>query len=289
MSVQAIEITVADGYRLAARLYPAAGEPRGVVLIVPAMAVKQALYGEFADWLADRGYDVVSFDLRGIGDSAPGSLRGFECDILTWARLDCAALLSFASTRAGGRPLYWIGHSLGGQILALIPGAESITAAVTVASGVGWWRENAYPLRYYSWLLWFVIAPVATAVCGYFPGRTLRMVGDLPRGVIGQWSRWCRHPDYAVGVEGEAVRAAYRRPTWPLLSLSFTDDEYMSERNVASLHRYYENARRDMRRVAPSDIGLRRIGHFGFFRPQVGARLWPDLAAWMQAAYSNPA
>lgn len=281
---QSIEITAADGYRLAARLYETDSAPKGTVLIVPAMAVKQDFYGEIAAWLVQKGYEVVSFDLRGIGESAPQSLRGFDCDILGWARLDCAALLSFARARAAGRPLYWVGHSLGGQILAMTPGAEALTAAVTVASGVGYWRENAYPLRYYSWLLWFAIAPLATAVCGYFPGRSLRMVGDLPRGVIEQWSRWCRHPDYAVGVEGSEIREAYRRLRLPLLSLSFTDDEYMSERNVATLHRFYENARREMRRVAPADIGLRRIGHFGFFRAEAGARLWPRVADWMQAA-----
>lgn len=282
MEIESLTVAAADGYRLAARLYRPADAPRAVVLVVPAMAVTQAFYGALCAWLADRNYEVVTFDLRGIGESAPESLRGFDCDILTWAQRDCAALLAFAQRRAAGRPLFWIGHSLGGQILALTPGAESVQAAVTVASGVGYWRENAYPLRLYSWLLWFAIAPVATALCGYFPGRALRMVGDLPKGVIRQWSRWCRHPDYAVGVE--RVGDAYRRLGMPLLSLSFTDDEYMSARNVARLHGFYQNAARDMRRLAPAEAGLRRIGHFGYFRPDIGARLWPALDDWLRAA-----
>src|SRR5262245_31887403 len=275
MSANQFFITTPDGYRLAARLYEPCGAARAVVLIVPAMGVKQAFYGALSAWLAGRGYEVVTFDLRGIGESAPASLRGFACDILTWTQRDCPALLAVAQARAGGRPIIWIGHSLGGQVLALTPGAEIVDAAVSVASGVGYWPENAYPLRLYSWLLWFAIAPIATALCGYFPGRALRMVGDLPAGVIRQWSRWCRHPDYAVGVEG--VRDAYHRLGMPMLSLSFTDDEYMSAKNVARLHSFYENAERDMRRIAPVDVGLRRIGHFGFFRPEIGARLWPAV------------
>lgn len=279
-----LTVTTGDGYGLTARLHPAAAPPRAVALIVPAMAVPQSFYGTFCAWLAERGFDALSFDLRGMGESAPPALRGFEADILTWARQDCAAMLAFARDRAAGRPVVWIGHSLGGQILAMTPGNETVSAAVTVASGVGYWRENAYPLRYYSWFLWFVAAPVATAVCGYFPGKALRMVGDLPKGVIRQWARWCRHPEYAVGVEGEAMRELYRRPTLPLLSISATDDEYMSARNVAVLHGFYENARRDMWRIAPGDVGLRRIGHFGFFRPESGLRLWPSALGWIEAA-----
>ena len=141
------ELIAEDGYRLAARLFEAQVPAQGVVLIVSAMAVRQDFYAALADWLATRGWDVISFDYRGMGDSAPATLKGFEADVLTWACKDTAAALAHARERAAGRPLIWIGHSLGGQILAMTPGNESLSAAVTVASGVGYWRENAYPLR----------------------------------------------------------------------------------------------------------------------------------------------
>ena len=274
----------ADGYRLAAREYRAGGDVQGAVLIAGAMAVPQAFYSDLARWLAGRGWHVVTFDYRGMGESAPPTLRGFEADILTWARQDCAAALAHAHAVAAQKPLLWIGHSLGGQILAMTPGNEMLAAAVTVASGVGYWRENAYPLRRYSWWLWHAIVPVATAICGYFPGRALGIVGDLPRGVIRQWSRWCRHPDYAVGVEGEAMRERYRRVTLAMLSISFTDDEYMSESNIAVLHGFYENARLEKRRQAPAALGIPRVGHFGFFRAGVGDRLWPATVDWIADA-----
>ncbi len=281
-----VVISAADGFRLGANLYSAQTPIRGAALIVPAMAVTQDFYADFASWLAERGWDVVTFDFRGMGASAPRTLRGFQADILTWARLDCAAILSYSLQRADGRPVLWIGHSLGGQILAMTPKNESIAAAVTIACGVGYWRENAYPLRRYSWWLWHAIVPVATALCGYFPGRRLKIIGDLPKGVIKQWSRWCRHPEYAVGVEGEVVCDAYRSLTIPLLSISFTDDEYMSERNISVLHGFYGNAHRDMCRITPEQLGVARIGHFGFFRPEAGAGLWPMMLDWTNRSVS---
>jgi predicted alpha/beta hydrolase len=279
-----LQIATADGFPLSAQLHAAAGAPRAVAMIVPAMAVPQSFYAPLANWLAARGYDALTFDFRGVGASAPRSLRGFQADILTWARQDCRAVLAFARARPAGRPVVWIGHSLGGQILAMTPGNEAVAAAVTVACGVGYWRQNAYPLRYYSWLLWFVAVPLTTALCGYFPGRALRMVGNLPKGVIEQWSRWCRDPEYAVGVEGESMRELYLRPTLPLLGLWFNDDEYMSDSNFSVLHGFYANARLELRRLAPREFGLRRVGHFGFFRPEAGERVWPMMLDWLRGA-----
>ena len=116
--------------------------------------------------------------------------------------------------------------------------------------------------------------PASLALFGYFPGKRLRMVGDLPHGVMAQWRRWCLDPEYAVGVEGELARRLYEGVTQPLVSFSFTDDEFMSARNTESLHAFYAGAPRTMKRFAPADLGERRVGHFGFFRPEVAESLW---------------
>ena len=116
--------------------------------------------------------------------------------------------------------------------------------------------------------------PVALPLFGYFPGRTLKKVGDLPRDVMAQWRRWCMNREYAVGVEGEPVRRQFAAVKTPIVSLSFTDDEFMSARNTESLHGFYTNAQRRMKRIAPKDIGARRIGHFGFFRHRFADTLW---------------
>jgi predicted alpha/beta hydrolase len=127
------------------------------------------------------------------------------------------------------------------------------------------------------WWLWFVVVPVVLPLAGYFPGRRLKKVGDLPAGVIAQWRRWCLDRDYMMGEGGPQLREQYGRIGNPILSLSFTDDEFMSARNIESLHGFYAGAPRTMRRIAPAEVGERRIGHFGFFRPQFQATLWPQV------------
>ena len=138
------EIVAPDGGRIAARFFAPQGEPAGAVLIAPAMGALQDYYASFALWLAERGFLVATFDYRGMGRSRPRSLRGFRADLFDWARLDCAAMVEALASRAPGRPLYWIGHSLGGQILPLVPNRERVAKIVTVACGSGYWLVTAH-------------------------------------------------------------------------------------------------------------------------------------------------
>lgn len=282
-----ISFRASDGFELKGHVYGDPATARAGLLIAPAMGVEQRYYADFAQWMAAQGWLVLSFDYRGMGASRPaemrGSLKGLEADIRLWAERDASAALDELDRRLGGaeRPIHWLGHSLGGQILGLLPNRERVSRAITVGSGSGYWRENSAGLRRYVWWLWYVIVPLSLPLFGYFPGRRLRKVGDLPRGVMAQWRRWCLDRDYMMGEGGAALRAQYAALRAPMLSLAFTDDEFMSRRNTESLHGFYAGAQPELRRIAPADVGVRRIGHFGFFRKHFEASLWPQVSAWL--------
>jgi predicted alpha/beta hydrolase len=274
-------LTLEDGTPLAVRRYEAAGPQRASVVIGGAMGVRQAFYEPFARWLAQEDVDVWTFDYRGSGDSRPGgagaSLRGFEADLFDWAR-DYEAVIDAAKAARPDRPLYLLGHSLGAQLPGFLQRPQQVDGLVSIAAGSGYWRENAPRLKRTVLYFWFVLVPLATRLWGYFPGRKLRKVGDLPRGVILQWRRWCLDPRYSVGAEGEAAARSYGRVRFPVLALSITDDELMTLEGTQSLLSFYASAPKAVQRIAPADVQARRIGHFGFFREQFSLNLWPRLA-----------
>lgn len=274
-------ITLPDGTSLVFRNFCVTDSPPAAVIIPSAMGVAQKFYTQFAQWLANQGYHVTTFDYRGIGFSAPHTLRGFPVSIVDWARQDCAAVIDRVRSDVPNVPLHWIGHSLGGQLIGLIPNRDRIDRVVTVATGTGYWLENTWRTKSMVWWLWFFLVPLALRTAGYFPGKRLRKVGDLPFGVMQQWRRWCLNREYVVGAEGDAVRADYASVRTPMLSLSFTDDEMMSAKGIKSLHGLYANAPVEYRRIAPREIGVRHIGHFGFFRPQFEQTLWPLVPQWL--------
>jgi len=268
-----ISFDTTDGVRLGGHIF-APEAPDAAVLLVPAMGVPQRFYHPLAEWLSGRGVAAMTFDFRGMGASRTAPLGQVRADIVTWAKYDAAAALEVLAHRVPGRPITWVGHSLGGQIVPFVPNRARVAKIVTIATGSGYWRENAAPLRRKVWVFWWGAVPIVTPLFGYFPGRRLGMVGDLPVGVVRQWRRWCMDPDYAVGAEGPEVRSLFLDVRTPLTSLSFTDDEMMSERNIASIHSFYANAPRTTHRLSPASLGVDKVGHFGFFRPGMEYPLW---------------
>jgi predicted alpha/beta hydrolase len=279
----AMTIQASGGVQIALRVYEPDSPDRGSVVIGGAMGVRQDFYAPFAQWLSGQGWRVTTFDYRGSGDSMPdtpdGSLRGFKADLFDWTR-DYEAVIDHAHAALPQRPLYLLGHSLGAQLPGLINNQHKVCGLLSVAAGSGYWRENAPRLKRIVPYFWFLLVPLATRLCGYFPGRKLKKVGDLPAGVIMQWRKWCLNPRYSVGAEGEAVRLQYANVTFPVLALSIADDELMTLRGTHSLINFYENAPREVQRIAPADLAVQRIGHFGPFRREHEALLWPRIGQW---------
>ncbi len=234
------EIQCHDGQKLIAHLFEPAMEPTAAVLIVPAMGAVQSYYFALATWLAEQGFIVLTFDYRGIGFSRQGSLRSFDVNIIDWAEKDCATMIDTLEGLAKSCPLFWIGHSLAGQILAFVPNLFKIKQVISITSGSGYWRDNAWNLKWKVLWLWYVVAPLAIGVYGYFPGKSLRKVGDLPRDVMLQWRRWCLNPDYAAGAE--QAYTLYQAVHTPIISLSFTDDELLSKNSITHLLNLYSEA-----------------------------------------------
>ncbi|NVM91846.1 putative alpha/beta hydrolase [Variovorax sp. SG517] len=262
--------------QLAVRRYEPAGTPRASVVIGGAMGVRQSFYAPFAQWLSQQGLRVWTFDYRGSGDSRGNvPLREVDADLFDWAR-DYEAVIDAAKAAAPDAPLYLLGHSLGAQLPGFLQRPEQVDGLVSIAAGSGYWRENAPKLKRSILYFWFVLVPLVTRLFGYFPGRKLRKVGDLPRGVILQWRRWCLNPRYSVGAEGELAARSYSRVRFPVLALSMTDDELMTLAGTNSLLSFYTGAPSAIERIAPADVQARRIGHFGFFREQFSQSLWPS-------------
>ncbi len=271
-------LRVDDSTTLALSVFEPEGAVRANVVIGGAMGVRQDYYAAFAQWLAGQGFRVTTFDYRGHGDSLVGPMREVRANLFDWAR-DYEAVISAARAALPEQPLYLLGHSLGAQLPGLLRNPGQVDGLLSVAAGSGYWRENAPRLKRMVPYFWWVLVPLATRLWGYFPGRTLRKVGDLPAGVILQWRRWCLHPTYSVGAEGPAAAQSYAAVRFPVLALWMSDDELMTLRGTHSLVKLYRNAPARVERIAPEDINALRIGHFGFFREQFRQTLWPRAVA----------
>jgi len=277
---EAIEIRTADDVGLGATLFHPRGESERAVSIQAAAGVKQTYYADFADYLAGRGFTVLTYDYRGIGRSKPTSLKGYGATMRDWAERDIPAAFGALERAAPGTRLMAIGHSFGGQIYGLVPQRERIAAALAVGSQSGYWRHWGGLRKLGMWAFTHVAVPAVTHLHGYAAASRIGMGEDLPAGVALEWARWCRHPEYVVGALG--AYADYARFRAPLRIVSATDDAYAPLRAVEALLKLYPSARGEIRRVAPQEVGAQRIGHFGFFREGFRDTLWRESADWLE-------
>jgi predicted alpha/beta hydrolase len=273
--VELVEITLkaADGYALGATLY---GSGERAALILPATGVPQSYYAKFASYLAARGFSVLTFDYRGIGRSLSGDIRKLRARMQDWALLDAAAALAYLSPHK----VSVVGHSFGGQALGLLPDAQRIAAAVIVGSQSGYWRNWPLLGRAWMWPATHFALPGVANLLGYFPAKRLGFGEDLPKGVALQWASWCRHPSYLVGALG--VEDAYARLRVPLRAYAISDDPFAPLGAVEALAALYPNCAWETRQVAPRELGVKALGHFGFFRERFRDSLWRESADWLE-------
>jgi predicted alpha/beta hydrolase len=270
-------VIASDGYRLAARRY-SVPEPRARIVMAGATGVPQGFYRRFASHAASAGFEVVTFDYRGIGDSAPATLRGFRMDYRDWGRLDLAAVVD--ETADDHLSTHLVAHSYGGQALGLLPDPSRLQSMHAFGTGTGWsgYMPRREQLRVR--VLWDLAGPVVTRSAGYLAWSRLGLGEDLPLDVYRQWKRWCRYQHHYFedpDISAEMV-ALFDRVEIPIVAINSTDDRWIPPVSRDAFMSFYRNAQITTRDIRPSDIGVTSLGHMGYFR-QDATTLWDDVLA----------
>ncbi len=278
-----------DGRHLAATWHePPAGAARAVAVVSSAAGVPRGYYRAFAEWMAGRGYAVLTYDYRGIAGSRRGPLRQERATMRDWAVLDMSAALAAAQARGAtqGLPLLLVGHSFGGNAIAFARGVERADALLTVASQLG--EPRLYPgvhglaaqVFFRAWL------PTVVPLFGRLPGWALGPGAQpLPAGVALEWARWGLTRGWAYADPAMRAHRSASALTVPVHLWDVSDDlTYAPPAAVDALASQFRNAAVQRHSLKPSDVGVRRIGHFGPFRREPGARLWQRLLAPLEQA-----
>ncbi|WP_025128402.1 alpha/beta fold hydrolase [Pseudomonas sp. PH1b] len=262
---------------------PAPG--RAVVIINAATSVRCRYYFRFADYLFAHGFDVMTYDYRGIGESRPASLKGFKASWSDWGTLDYEAILKRAQREFPGQPIDVVGHSFGGCAVGLGASSGVVRRVVTMGAQFAYWRDYAPKLRWRMLGKWHLLMPLLTWFYGYFPGKRLGWMEDTPAGVVSDWctphSRYEGRPSGRT-LQGHEDSLPFSRVTAPMLAISVSDDPFGTIPAIERLLGYYRNSPCTHLRIDPADIGETEIGHFAFFHSRFQTRLWPLALAWLR-------
>ena len=285
--------TAADGFVLGGFTWRHAlpDIQRPVVILKAATSVHCRHYSRFAAYLFANGFDVITYDYRGIGESRPGSIKGLNASWTDWGALDFEAMLRRAQREFPGQTIDVVGHSFGGCAAGLGESGQIIRRLVTVGAQFAYWRDYAPEQRWRMFGKWHLLMPLLTLFCGYFPGKRLGWLEDTPAGVVRDWStptaRYERRPSgrAMLARTGQLPFANVRAQT---LAISISDDPYGTIAANERLLSYFSHAPKTHLRISPQDIGEQQVGHFAFFRSAYQATLWPIALTWLQTGELAP-
>ncbi|MFT3713913.1 MAG: alpha/beta hydrolase [Archangium sp.] len=105
-----------DGLKLLTQSWKPQGEAKGVLIIVHGLKDYGDRYADFAAELVRQGYEVRAFDLRGHGDSEGDRVFINRFDEYLG---DLDLFVKKVSADAPNKPLFLMGHSMGGAIVTL--------------------------------------------------------------------------------------------------------------------------------------------------------------------------
>ena len=281
--MEQLEINAGDGQALAVTVFPAAALNRlgRTVLIGAAAGVPQRFYRAYALFLANAGFDTVTFDFRGVGGSRIADVRNSAATFLDWGRLDFPAAVQLCRSRWPTQRIDIVGHSAGAWLLALNPLHAEVASLVAVASGGMYWRDVGSPDRYFLRALWTAGVPLVTRLWGYAPGW-LGLKLDLGAAHARQWARWSLAPEGMFADEALRALAIAERFTGHITAVTIEDDRWARAAAVRAMYRRFTAARVDFVELTRADAGS-TVGHFGFFRREFAERLWPRSLQWLDA------
>ncbi len=204
---------------------------------------------------AEAGFHVASLDWRGAGASRPPRGRGrFDYDADDLITQDAPAVMDLLLGEAGGKELFWVGHSLGGLVgYAVLGGPAGRRVRGLCALGAPVYFH--YPrwlvrvMRACTWLAW----PVAfrqrllSLACAPWAGRLTLPLSDVlinPKAIapsvlrsmyanlidsmgyrlLRQLDDWTAHDRFCSRDGGTDYRARLSAVTQPVLVLGGTRD-----------------------------------------------------------------
>lgn len=237
-----------------------------VMLCLPAMGVSARLYHPLALEFVKRGWNAVTADLRGNGQSSVRASRRNNFGYHEMLTHDWPAMVKRVRDLFPNHPLFLLGHSLGGQLSALYLSAHpyQVDGLILVAACSVFYKGWDFP-KNLGILLGTKLARVIADIVGYFPGTRLGFGGIEARQVIKDWARNARTGRYEIANSPHRFEELLGEVRTPVLAISFEDDDLAPKRAVQNLCRKLKQAPLTHVHLNSSDP-KKKLGHFSWLR-----------------------
>lgn len=252
-----------DGHTSELRIFDAA-QPKGILLVIPGIAVGASYYDPIVEAFADAGFTAASTELPGQGTSTIGVGRSATpTGYHDAAAKDFPLAVDTLRAHAGepDLPLYILGHSQGGQLAAYYAAREALfdnpgrrpAGIIGVATQSPFHRGYAPAvgrrLRVGAYVL-----PIGAGLFGAVPASFFGGEGLQPGRRMIDWAQLARTGRMnPLGADVNYPEGMTKVDT-PVLALTLPGDELAPQSAARYWLDFFPNAPRTMRHIA-EDLG----------------------------------
>ena len=253
------------------------------IVMLPALGVRAGYYEPLAEALYELGHHVYLAEQRGHGESALTPSRKVNYGFREMLEQDIATVVAAARENAPNRPVYLLGHSLGGHLACMYAGwrnnKDKNVDGVILAACATPWREaySGSTARRLAFLYHFL--PISHGLLGYYPGHRLGFGGREARGMMNDWRELARTNIYRAKGMDVDFEAGIERFKGRILTLRMENDDFAPANAVAAVWQKFKNAKRSHRLFDEQKLGV-PADHFRWARKP--AAVVEEVDAWLR-------
>jgi len=244
-----------------------------VLLINSATGVKQQIYFSFAQFFAEQGFTVLTYDYSGIGLSKPEKMKGFQSSMKIWGSRDYKALTQFIIKNFPDHQKFCLGHSVGALILGMNKDSEIFNEFLFVGTQNAFVGNLKWRTKIEAVLGFGIVQPLFTELFGYFPAHWFGLGESLPKNCAYDWRTLIlnRKSTNKLLLKTDDYSKDLNRKVFVIQA---EDDAWLTYKGVQSLlNDTYPNLKPTFRLIKTSESEKGEIGHVNFFR-SYNRNLW---------------
>ena len=256
-----------DQFPISVKIFEPEIPNRKLLVINSATGVRQQVYFSFAKYLAEQGFTVITYDYRGIGESKPRKMKGFEASMRIWGTNDFKTVTTFIKENYPDYTKFCLGHSVGALILGMNEDSVIFKKFIFVAT------QDAY-IGHLSWrvavtaALGFGIAvPVTVILKGYFPAHRFGLGESLPKGSAYDWRTLILNKKSTGRLYEKIEKDHSKDLNQEAFIIHAEDDTWVTMKGMESLmNNSYPNMKKTYQEIKVSESPKKQVGHINFFR-----------------------
>ncbi|MFL9835690.1 alpha/beta hydrolase family protein [Chryseobacterium terrae] len=266
-------LTTKDKIQLVAHLFKPEKANSKIIVINSATGVKQQVYFSFAQFFAENGFTVITYDYCGIGLSKPQKMRNSKASMRSWGNEDFKTVTEFIIKNFPDYDKFCVGHSVGALIIGMNEYSKIFEQFIFVATQNAFIGNLKWKTKLEAFFGFGFAQPFFTEMFGYFPAHWFGLGESLPKNCAYDW-RTLILTRKSTGKLLLKTKDYSKELNQKVLVLYAEDDVWLTETGVKSLlNDVYPNLKPDYRFLKTSESEKGEIGHVNFFR-SYNKKLW---------------